>query len=102
MKKVVRKSPRKTISANPSVKVSKKKEVDLSLGLVMGVLSITLSMLSLVQLNDMLSLTALAFGGLAVWLSVRNKHYHVIFSGMAGMLVALVGLSTYLNAINGY
>ncbi len=98
MKKVVKKVSHKAVSA----KVAKKKEVDLSLGLVMGVLSITLSMLSLVQLNDMLSLTALALGGLAVWLSVRNKHYHVIFSGMAGMLVALVGLSTYLNAINGY
>lgn len=102
MKKVVRKTVVNKL-ADSSKKVSpKKQEVDLSLGLFLGVVSIGLSMLSLVQLNSLLSLVALSTGALAVWLSVRNKHYHVIFSGMAAMLVSLVGLSAYLNSISGY
>ncbi len=106
MKKVAktsRKTVTRTAKAPARARVTKKpQEIDLSLGLMLGVVSITLSMLSLVQMNNILSLSALGLGAVAVWLSVRNKHYHVVFSGMAGMLVALVGLMTYLNSLSGY
>jgi len=93
------KKAKKAIKVQKVVKVNSiDTELTGSAGLVLGFVSIALALVSLLGQSTALSILALVIGSIAIWLSVRNGHYQVLFGGVAGLLIALVGI---LNMTNG-
>ena len=73
-------------------KKNKTKSVNFFQDQILGIIALTLAMISLITTSTPLALLAIGFGGLAVWGNVRNHDYEFLFLGITAILVSLVSI----------